>query len=254
MDWINKRPIPSESVLKSRNQLYEAMDGLPPLRPKSPDISEPEGLELGNKKTGESGKFFDRIFVFNLPVRITCPGASEWCATHCYNADKRTGVYPIDKWRQNWWWAIHYPVRLRERIFQQLDEKRCSRTAVRIHSCGDFFSARYIQMWQDVCRSFPNVRFWGYTRSWAVSNLHEQLIILSDLENVSLFASWDASMKSVPSSWRRSLVAKSNTEVKYLSHIDDTHVCQEQYGLIDCCASCAACILPSSHDIVFILH
>lgn len=77
----------------------------------------PDGLENGNGKTGNSGKLFDKIFVWNLPPVITCPGILDWCKCNCYNADDRHEKFPISKWCENLWWALNDKKALKERIF-----------------------------------------------------------------------------------------------------------------------------------------
>jgi hypothetical protein len=255
MDLYNKRPIPSEDVLRKRSHIFELANDITPLspHPMSGDL-QPEGLEMGNKKTGIAGKYYDRIFVFNLPIRITCPGATQWCAIHCYNSDDRVDVYPMDKWRINLWWAVNSPACLKEKIAKQLKEEYNSRTAVRFHSCGDFYSVEYIQMWREICQSFPDIRFWGYTRSWAVHDLSPYLASLVALRNVNLFASWDRDIAPEPIGWRKSLVAMTNEEVGLLGKTGNAYVCPEQYNLVRCCADCALCIRSYRYDVIFILH
>ena len=71
-----------------------------------------QGLEAGNRKTGQSGNLYRRMFVWNLPSVATCPGASSWCLRYCYNADPRTEVFPLGKWQHNWAWVERRPKEL----------------------------------------------------------------------------------------------------------------------------------------------
>ena len=132
------------------------------------NLSEPVGMENGNTKTGECGKVYDKIFVWNLPPVITCPGLSEWCKFNCYNADNRYDKFPIDKWCENLWWVLNKKEVLSNKIQLQLDEYRLQKVAVRIHSSGDFFSKEYIEFWKKIIERNPWVDFWAYTRSWCV--------------------------------------------------------------------------------------
>jgi len=249
----NKRPIPNGDILFRRERIFKEARLLVPLPPES-DCSVPDGLEQGNKKTGLSGQKFDWVFVWNLPLRVTCPGASDWCNEHCYNSDNRKDVYPMEKWQRNWWWAINEPSLLQAKIIQQLESKKDKRIGVRFHSCGDFYSVEYIKMWHEICSAFSQVRFWGYSRSWAVPDLLCHINELANLENVNLFASWDSSMTEAPIGWNRSIVASTNDEVKQYQLVGNAYICPEQYKQIDCCADCALCTQRKGGSVVFILH
>lgn len=61
--------------------------------------------------------------------------------------------------------------------------------AFRIHWDGDFFSFDYAQAWARVCRAFPDVSFWVYTRSFTTSL--DVLPALAGLGNLSLYLSVD---------------------------------------------------------------
>ena len=38
-------------------------------------------------------------------------------------------------------------------------------TAVRVHESGDFYSQEYANKWETIAKSFPNLRFFAYTKS-----------------------------------------------------------------------------------------
>jgi len=99
----NKRPIPNKAKTDLRKAFFFSLIDLQPKVPKRHNVITPKGLEPGNKKTGLYGRYFERVFVWNLPIKVTCPGESDWCKKHCYNADYRQEVYPIDLWCENWW-------------------------------------------------------------------------------------------------------------------------------------------------------
>jgi len=250
----NKRPIPNQSKIDTRKAFYCSLVDLQPTLPNR-HSGTPKGLELGNKKTGLSGRYYERIFVWNLPIKVTCPGESDWCKKHCYNADYRLEVYPIDLWCENWWWASEKPNILKEKILSQLEVLNGERVAVRLHSSGDFYSPNYIAMWIDLCSKKNDIMFWGYTRSWVIPDLIEPLTELLSYRNVSLFASWDSSMPKPPPMWRKSVVFHSNADVIAYSKTHKSYICPEQYNLVRCCADCARCTDRSSEsDVIFVLH
>ena len=249
----NKRAIPDSHKQLQRKKIYDAAISLQPMPP-CDENPIPHGLENGNKKTGITGKLFEKIFVWNMPMRATCPGASAWCRLNCYNLDMRQDVFPIQQWQQNWWWALNNPVALEERISQQLSEHDSKCIGVRLHSCGDFYSADYIAMWHKICVMFPQVQFWGYTRSWADPNLLDSLSRFASLSNVNLFASWDSTMQRAPAGWRKSIVASTNDDVIQYHSEKNAFICPEQYLQVDCCADCGFCIRDGTENVIFILH
>lgn len=248
----NKRPLPDSDKQSQRKKIYDAAASLQPVPPNTSPV--PIGLENGNKKTGTTGKVFEKVFVWNIPMRATCPGASEWCRLNCYNLDTRQEIYTIYRWQQNWWWALNDQAALEGRISQQLLEHSDKSIGVRFHSCGDFYSKDYIEMWYRICAAFPRVRFWGYTRSWAVDSLLNPLLSIASLSNVNLFASWDNSMEKEPVGWRKSVVFSTNDDVMSLSSNANAFICPEQYSRICCCADCGFCARDGTEDVVFILH
>jgi hypothetical protein len=245
------RSQPTPELLSWRARFLQ---GLKALAPSAPTCASPVGLEPGNTKIGQSGTFYNSVFVWNLPAVATCPGASPWCLTHCYNADERDDVFPLDNWRENWAWLIHQPVVLRNHIVEQLKQST-GPCAVRIHSSGDFYSNEYIEFWLEIARVVPDVAFWAYTRSWTDFELLASLDTLRSMPNVQLFASCDNTMPPPPLGWRRSIVVDRLDELSGQNLLEDTFLsCPEQIGVLPNCASCAFCIDRRKGDVLFALH
>lgn len=57
----------------------------------------------------------------------------------------------------------------------------------RLHWAGDFFSCDYAAAWADVMRKYPEVRFWGYTRTFPC------VPEFKGVDNFSLYLSLDKS-------------------------------------------------------------
>lgn len=246
-----KRPIPTKDVCDWREGYMSALRYVMPMACHG---SIPDGLSPGNRKTGQSGSVHATVFTWSLPAVVTCPGLSRWCERHCYNADRRTSVFPVESWARNWWWVLNDPDTLRGRICAQLTASQ-PHVGVRLHSSGDFFAPQYIAFWDNIARTFPDVRFWTYTRSWAVPDLLPCLEDLRLRPNVSLFASWDASMPAPPAGWPQSLVLDSLEQVKkYEVRSTAAFVCPEQIGKASCCADCGFCSHRKAQDILFYLH
>lgn len=240
------RAIPTADQLAWRAKFLQQLETLVP---DLPHEASPVGLAPGNKKTGKSGSLFRTVFVWNLPAVATCPGASAWCRQCCYNADDRIDVFPVDEWGQNWSWFVHDREALRSKILSQLSAADPP-VALRLHSSGDFFSIEYVRFWIDIARTANQTRFWAYTRSWQIHQLRASLEEFRAEPNVQLFASWDSTMPSPPSGWRRSVVFDRPDAESGLPPL----VCPEQTGAIPNCASCGYCIEPRKGDVTFILH
>ena len=205
-------------------------------------------LEPGNSKTGRDGRLFGSIWVWNLRPMSTCPGRSRWCSENCYNADPRAGVYPIDRWSENWRAIESSPEGSAVYLLAALASAK-PRVGVRIHSSGDFYSEQYIRWWVEIATAASKVRFWAYTRSWAVGALLPALETLRALPNVQLFASWDATMGKPPEGWRLSIISEG-TLVSTKRNLD----CPEQYVDGPPCADCGYCIVKRSGNVIFHSH
>ena len=234
-----KRKKPSETILEKRKEFISniCMDALE-IKGKGE-----VGLENGNNKTGSTGGVFDIVYVWNMPAIITCPGASQVCKSYCYNASYASNGMAINNY-------ILYKKdikKLEQVIVKQLDavNNNNNNIGLRWHSSGDFFSVEYIQMWNRIVRSFSNVCFWGYTRSWCIDELRKELNILENNVNVNLYYSWDISMKKI----------KDNHKISVVDiNLDRSVKCPEQYGLVCSCADCGICFYNKKESIYFEIH
>lgn len=205
-------------------------------------------LEQGNRKTGISGRFFESIWVWNLPPMTTCPGKSSWCAAHCYNADPREDVFPVARWLQNLKLIEETPDEAAAQIIAFL-KATPKKTAVRIHSSGDFHSIPYVEWWTRVIHACPTVRFWAYTRSWIEPGLRDALELLRDCPNLQMFASWDVTMPRPPEGWRLSIISEGSNTSK-----PPNLYCPEQYEGGPACVDCGYCIRKGSGNVIFHSH
>jgi hypothetical protein len=151
-------------------------------------------ISKGNLKLqGNSDVAF---FIFNLPSRKTCPGATPLCQTHCY-AQKAERQYPaVLPSRERNYNEVRTPyfkeVMVTE-IRKLLNSKagRDKKIYFRIHESGDFFSDDYFVEWLGVMHIFPDIKFLAFTKSYSVLKY-----ILPD--NFNLFFSVWADTKDIP--------------------------------------------------------
>ena len=246
-----KRELSNELKINMRIKNITSIDDADIVKP-SYDI--PLGLENGNKKTMNTGKKIKKIFVWNIPYWITCPGRTKWCKKNCYNADDRIEVYDINRWKDNLWFYFNKPELLKKIINNQLANLEYP-AAVRIHSSGDFFSNDYIAFWMDIIKKNRNIFFWCYTRSWRVDGLKEKIKELANEENVNLYASIDESEEGFYTIDYK-LCVVYNVD-NFLKEVDknEKFICPEQINKSNGCADCANCILNTSkRDIAYIIH
>jgi hypothetical protein len=241
---INKRTAPSDVLLDWREEYLKSIKSLK----FNKTFENAPLLEIGNSKIGQWSEYYDKVFVWNLPVVLTCPGASQWCLRHCYNADKRHEKFPIDSWHKNLQFFLEDKKALAIELLKILTQEN-GRVAVRIHSSGDFFSNEYINFWKDLINKTPDVNYWAYTRSWVKPALSESLNELKKSPNLQLFASWDNTMPQAPPNWRKSIVYSLKEPIS-----NNGIICPEQSGKSPNCATCNYCIKKNKGDVYFILH
>lgn len=252
MSYSLKRNLPNDEKRGMRIKLLKKAQLFSELPPEENQIV-PNGFEHGNKKTGKGGKVYKKILVWNMPYVITCPGATEWCLSNCYNADDRLDVYPINEWCTNLWWFINKRDVLLNTLRKQLEESPQG-TAVRLHSSGDFFSNEYIDFWIKLIKLNPKVRFWGYTRSWRVAGLKNKINEIYNLDNVNLFASWDTTTREQPNLLRKCIVLEDTEGQKKFDDNSKYHICAEQFSRVKSCSDCGFCMSKKKKDLIFILH
>ena len=119
-------------------------------------------MSNGNLKIDKS------VLIFDLLAVYTCPNCSE-CRKDCY-ALKAQRQY-TNTWNKrliNTYLAVNALNVLEHLLVKQL--KKDKRTAVRIHSSGDFFSQEYVDMWVRIARQFPEKSFYTYTKTTKIFN------------------------------------------------------------------------------------
>jgi hypothetical protein len=139
----------------------------------------------GNHKLGRR-----RIWGFGLPSGApgTCPGITAACRSACYAvAVERYRPAAAALYRSNLRASRRRDFVRRVRAFLVLHRVRI----VRVHTGGDFYSARYARKWLAVIRRSPRVRFYFYTRSWQVPAVRPVLDRMAGLPNCRAWFSAD---------------------------------------------------------------
>jgi len=117
---------------------------------------------------------------FNLPPGVSCPGKSAWCAKRGCIVDGQPtrgrgychrghfGCPLTVAALQERLDAVHRPdfeprMRLELKMAALNDYP-----AVRLHSCGDFYSLVYLRKWVSIAKGSP-IPIFAFTKSWRVS-------------------------------------------------------------------------------------
>lgn len=181
----------------------------------------------GNPKIGTGPS----VGAFSMAPGTSCPGATAWCAAECYaKSPFKRYAGTTARWTEN------------EQAARAGKMPRISPSVkiFRLHVSGDFFSAPYIRAWIRLVRMHPDVKFWGYTRSWRVGRLAAALEQLRDQPNVQLFASVDTSSELAPDGWRVAFI-----EGDHRFDTTPSLACPEQAGTAANCKSCGFCFRPA---------
>jgi Gene product 88 len=141
-------------------------------------------LTNGNSKLG------NKVFSFNLPPVVSCPGLTPSCRSQCY-ARRGHWCWPStqESLLRNWE-ATRKPFFAQYLIWEIRVRKV---NLVRLHAAGDFFDTTYIKRWAKVIKASSDTKFWAYTRSWRVPQLRTALEQhLLPLSNIKLWYSSDS--------------------------------------------------------------
>lgn len=176
------------------------------------------------------------VYTLTLQERKTCPASCKlWSC--CYGNN------------MNWPKRIQHGPDLEKRIpreLKQLQQKHPQGYLVRLHVLGDFYSVRYVELWEKWLKRFPALHVYGYTQ-WgprteigaAVSRLRRE-------------------------QWERFSVRTSNAGLKRYGSdtimsqpsgptVGDSIVCPVETNKSDSCAECGLC-WNTKRSIVFVLH
>lgn len=144
-------------------------------------------ISEGNEKTS--------CYSFDLPSKVTCPGATEACKKACY-AFKLAQIYANvgRKYARNLEFANSAD------FVRYMIANIPHGCEFRIHVSGDFYSVEYIEKWKQIAKARPDVQFYNYTRSWRIEKLWFAIMELNALRNVNVNLSLDkeTGMPDVP--------------------------------------------------------
>jgi hypothetical protein len=171
------------------------------------------------------------IYTLTLEERATCPRTCrEWL--HCYGNNMQAAE------------RIEAGDDLEARLYGEVKALASAHPAgfmVRLHVLGDFYSERYVALWQAMLALYPNLHVFGFTA-------HQPGTPIGD-----------ALREIYANQWERFAVRVSGMSgpemAAQVAPDDDPQSidCPAQTGATDCCATCALC-WHSTRSISFRRH
>ncbi len=184
------------------------------------------------------------LYGLSLEERATCPTSCDVRST-CYGNGmqmaRRHRIVDLD--------VFHDRLAIEIDHLLKLD---CRGLMVRLHVLGDFMSTEYVALWSDMLADFPKLACYGYTHrlpSRRGDETGNAIAALKKREPARFRIRWSGDLHDTDSARViRYVPATSRTEAGI--------VCPAQLDDKACCASCALCWEPKSHqvNVVLVLH
>ena len=203
----------------------------------------------------------NRAFALPAGKKFSCPKATIACKS-CYAMKGRFVFANVQSSHLRNWLLIKELLKANK--IQEASNKILTiipKTAkiFRIHTSGDFWSQKYIAVWDKIIKARPNTKFWAYTRSF-----HLNFTLLTRHSNFVLWASTDKYNEKEAKKFVRRF-KKSGTKHAYgpWGHNDkipkNSFICPVTSNkmLIDgACEKCMLCVVKKrvNKNVVFLEH
>lgn len=186
-----------------------------------------------------------KAWLFSLPPVKSCLNSGS-CEKDCY-ALKAYKQYPSAA--ALWDFNFHLVKNNLKELYNRLDKQlakiaKSKMRVVRIHQSGDFYSAEYVAVWEQLAAKYPMISFYGYTK---VDNILD-LAKFESLDNVAI-------VKSLVAGKYRNYGTINYVERMAAKH--DAIVCPATYGdnkaEVKCNLHCNACTKKDT-NVFFVQH
>ena len=123
---------------------------------------EESGHVTGKLFANGNHKLDKTVGVFSLPPIKTCVNCST-CAKTCY----ANQAYKQYKNSRNAWDYNYKLSKDTDKFYSEVCKqiKRSNKKIYRLHSSGDFYSEKYINVWNRIIKDNPQVKFYTYTKN-----------------------------------------------------------------------------------------
>lgn len=192
-------------------------------------------LSRGNEKIVQS-------YIFNLPIQVSCPGATKLCKACCY-AKPPEYLYPTCKTSRDRNLETSKKADFSELIIAKLKSGKFKR--LRIHESGDFYNQAYLDKWVKIIKARPDITFWAYTKSFRLDFTEAK-----KLPNFYLRVSTDASSTKEALRTRLPKSILSSEKIEGLFTCPSSEV---EHHAVQCMKDCYYCI-ENRLPLVFLPH
>jgi hypothetical protein len=177
------------------------------------------------------------IYTLTLEERATCPTTCEHWRS-CFG-NKMQFARRLDHTAPDFELAL-----VRQVVRLGKDHPRGF--VVRLHVLGDFYSVRYVQLWEAMLETVPALNVFGYSARWNVNSDPIATVLVP----------------MVLARWERFAIRFSDAPVDECATVSLEHpiqkpadavVCPEQMGRTESCSTCAFC-WQSKRRVAFIQH
>lgn len=134
-------------------------------------------FQYGNRKLAKN------IAIFSLLELVTCLNCQD-CSGTCYarKASRQYATAYIHRLIYSYL-ACNDLALLKLFILQDLEKLPKYVNCIRIHEAGDFVSQSYVDMWQEIAASRPDITFYFYTKTGAIFD-YSGLLALNNISMV----------------------------------------------------------------------
>lgn len=134
-------------------------------------------FQYGNRKLARN------IAIFSLLELITCLNCQD-CAGTCYarKASRQYATAYIHRLFYSYLACNNIPL-LKAFIIEDLQHLPKYVDCIRIHEAGDFVSQSYVDMWQEIAASRPDITFYFYTKTGAIFD-YSGLLALNNISMI----------------------------------------------------------------------
>ncbi len=177
------------------------------------------------------------VYTLTLEERATCPKSCQHWRS-CFGG----GMPQAQRFKH----GAELESRLLGEV-AELAEKHPGGFALRIHVLGDFYSVRYVQLWEMMLKWYPPLHVFGFSARWDCDTdpIAKELVRLVNDQ-------WNERFRIRFSNAPVDECSTVSIEHQYQKP-DDAVICPQQLGQTQACSTCALC-WQSKKRIAFIQH
>ena len=200
-----------------------------------------------------------KMWSWNIPDWVTCPGRTPWCKAFCYT---ERGQMKMSNVKKSHYKNLEFsktadfvPFMVHE--LSDIASRQDEQPVMRIHASGDFYSLAYLKKWEEIINALPQWKFYVYTRAWQKDGVKQpdyinELERLKKIKNVAVLASTDPYTGPPPAGWKEAGVGGMWGNEKTICTVLGKEIgIQSKY---DTCRECGRCADPALGGVILPVH